>query len=389
MKFKFDSVIRQGMICIFILVASTIVPRLLLIMNAPSIYFFDSYAYVSEAIDFASSGTLQYRVGLPFIFVLGSLLKVLGSLLGAVLVSQLFMLFLSVLLVAITYLLGMEMSGRTFALLASLLAAFESYFLSFSIVPHNDVFAITMGLIAFYLATLSKKFYYILSPFFFYLAVFTRPEFYPVFGVPIIVFYFYKNLKTSLRQNIAILVFIISLYILPFAWAYSVAQAWTRFTIIEKFILFLKPDLLAIAIESTFTFYNHPLLNQVFSVLFMLGIVMCLANPCLSSVTIKRKEGLPRISIRFKNSKSIRNILKSDGAMIAFCLGLIFAIYMVTLTVYGFGYVIVDGTLEIIPWLSERYLILPRLLISFPLAYPISLVARRFYVKIAHKDQNH
>ena len=390
MKVKFDSVvIRQDVICILALASLTIALRLLLIIDAPSIYFFDSYAYLNEAIDFASNGTLNYQVGLPFIFVLGCLLKVFGSLLGTVLVLRLFMLFLSVLLVAITYLLGMKMSESIFALLASLLVAFEPYFLSFSIVPHNDIFAITMGLLAFYFATSSKKFCYILSPVFFYLAIFTRPEFYPVFGVPIIVLYLYKGLITGLRESISTVAFIIFLYIIPFLGFYSVAQAWTRFTVIEKFILFLKPSLLAITIESAFTFYDQLILNQVFSMLFILGMVVCLTNLCLDSVTIKRKGVLSLISIRFKNSKSIRNILKSSGAMIAFCLALVFIIHIITLTVYALGYVIVDGTLEIIPSLPERYLILSRLLINFPLAYLISLATRRFYVKIARKDHNH
>ena len=385
LKFRFNRPCapKQDIICLLILLSSTISTRLILIANAPFVYFFDSYAYVGEAIDFVNSGILQYQVGLPFVLVLGTLLKIFGFLLGAKMVSQLFMSIVSVLIVAITYLLGMKMSGRTFALLASLLVAFEPYFLAFSIVPHNDVFAIGMGLIAFYFVILSKKFCYILSPIFFYLAIFTRPELYPIFGVPIVVFHLYKSSKTGLRQNIPILMFIIAVYVLPFAWVYSLMPTYTRFTIIERFILFLKPGLLAIAIGSTFTFYNYLFLDQVFSMLFVLGTVMCLANLCSSSFAIERKKSLLRISIKFKKGRSVRSILKSDGAMIAFCLGLIFAIYVVTITVYGFGYVIDNGTIKIIPRLPERYLILPRLLISFPLAYPISLVARRFYVKIA------
>ena len=47
------------------------------------------------------------------------------------------------------------------------------------------------------------------------------------------------------------------------------------------------------------------------------------------------------------------------------------------------GYIIVDGTITVNQWLPDRYLILPRLLIVYPLAYIFTKVVKKVQTNIA------
>jgi len=90
-------------------------------------------------------------------------------------------------------------------------------------------------------------------------------------------------------------------------------------------------------------------------------------------------------SIRYKKNKTIKDIFLSDRVIVAFCLLLVFVIHIIVLTVYGYGYVIVDGKLIITQWIPDRYLILPRLLLSYPFACVLSVVIQKVYAEIVHK----
>lgn len=354
-------------------------------MNAPFIYYFDSYAYMRKAIDFFSQETIQFGAGIPFVAALGILFSVFGNILGAASVSRLLMLLTTALLVYVMYSFGLKMSGKIFGFLAALFAIFEPYFLSFSIVPHNDVFAIATGLAALYFATSDKKSRLILSLMFFYFAVLTRPEFYLTLVIPIFAFYLYKGLKIRTIRAAIPLIFGIIVYVLPSIWLYIVARAATRFDIIEKFSLFLTPELVTKTLDLSFRFYDQWFLNRVVFVFVGLGMLVGLLNIIAQFVSFE-KVG-KTFSIRYRKDKSIKDVFLSDRVMVTFCLLLVFVTYIVVLTAYGYGYVIVDGKLIIIQSIPERYLILPRLLLSYPFACVLSIVIRKVYAEIVHKKE--
>lgn len=355
-----------------------------MIINAPFVYHFDSYTYISKAIDLSSRGEIQFGVGTPFVMCLGVLLYIFGSTFGAIMVSRLLMLLMSALLVCVIYLFGFRMSGKILGFTASLIAIFEPTFLKYSIVPHTEVFAITIGLAALYLATSKNmRFRYILSPIFFYISVFTRPEFFVVFVFPILVFSLFKHLKVVSIRTMIKFVFFSSLFVLPSIWVSIVYPTVTRFGIIEKFSLFLKPDLLKLTLESLFELYDQPFLNQIFFAIVGLGIGLALFNIVAQFIGFERRS--KTFSIKRKKNKSFKDIFLLDRKMVAFCLFLLFFTHIIVITVYGYGYVIVDGTLIIRRWSPERRLILTRLLLSYPLAYVLSMVVQGVYGEVVRE----
>jgi len=370
-----------GITPIFVLLSLTIATRLLLTINAPIMYHFDSYGYISKAIDLSSRGEIQLSVGMPFVIFLGVPFYIFGSTLGVILVSRILMVLLSTLLIYVIYLLGLRMSGKLLGFIAALLAIFEPFFLSYSIVPHNDIFVVALALVAVYFVTSKTRVSTVLALVFTYIVIFTRPEFLVVLAIPMLVFYFLKLSKAVSVRAIINFVLLSSLYISPFIWVSSVYPTVTRFSVIEKFTLFLRPDLLKLTLESLFKFYDQEFLNQIFFALFGLGIGLALLNT-LGKFIVFEKRG-KAFSIRQKKDKSIREVLLSDRAMVTFCLFLLSLIHIVILTVYGYGYFIVDGTLTIVTWFPERYLILTRLLLSYPLAYVLSIVVQEVYAKVA------
>jgi len=378
---------RQDIPYILILLSLTIITRLLLIMNAPFVYHIDSYAYMSKAIDFASKGAIQFEIGMPFIFFLGSFFKIFGFALGVgpILVSRFLMLLMASLLVLLMYLFGLRMSGRMLGFSAALLAVFEPYFLSYSIVPHIDVFAITMGMIALYFARAGNKSRYILAPIFFYLAAASKVELYLALIIPILIFSFYKKSKIRSIRGMITIVLVIFVYVLPAIWMYP-RTVLGRFSVIERFSLFLKPELLKVTLDSSFGLYDQPFLNQVFFGLVGAGLALGLLNIISKFISFGGRGRA--FLIRYKRNRNIRDILNSDKIRIALCLFLFFVIHFIILTTYGFGYVVTDETITITPNLPERYLILPRLLMSYPLVYPLSLITKKACACMANKKKD-
>lgn len=402
---RFMRISKLDFVCILLLLLATIITRLLLMLNTPSFYAQDAYLYLGEARDFASSGVIQFRMGMPFVLFLGAFLKIFGPVFGEILASRLFMLIPSSLLVISLYLLGLRMSGRLLGLLAALAATFEPYCLEYSVVPYTESFAISMGLMALYFATSDKKLQFILSPILFYLAIFTRFELYLPLLISILIFHFYKELKIGLKQGatpslITSFVLTIFVYLLPFMGLYQFVQSWGAFGLVERFALFLKPELLRITIESSFRFYNQQFLNQAIYVIVGLGIALALLNIIAEAKFEKTGKTFPiPIAIQYKRAEGIKSTLFSDNVMTAFCLVSFFVIYIVVLTVFGFRYEwafyvsssdmanlsILSKALIIIPRLHVRYLILPRLLISYPLAYTLSVVGQKVYAEIGRQ----
>ena len=401
---RFRRISKLDVICILLLSTITTIVRLFLIWNAPFMYAQDAYRYLSEARDFASSGTIQFRTGTTFVLFLAAFLKIFGPVLGEIFASRLLMLITSSLLVIILYFFGLRMSGRSLGLLVAIAATFEPIFLEYSIVPYTESFAISMGLIALYFAASDKKLPTILAPIFFYLAILTRLELYFPLLIPILVFCFYKKLKIRSKQGVTrarlITSFVLTtlVYLIPFIGLYQYGLSWGSIGIVERFALFLKPDLLKITVESSFRFYDQQFLNQTIYVFVGLGIALALLN-IVADVKFKKTGKTFPILIRYKRAESIKDALFSDNVVTAFSLFLVFAIYVVFLTVLGFSYEwafyvapsdmanldILSKALIIIPRLHERYLILPRLLISYPLAYTLSVVVQKVYAEIGRQ----
>jgi hypothetical protein len=245
------------------------------------------------------------------------------------------------------------------------------------------VFAIAMGITALYLATSDTKFGYILSPFFYYIAIITRPELSLVLVVPTFLFPIFKLLKTRSVRTVTTFVLSIFVYILPLLWVFNYAQHLTRFGIIEKFTLFLTPELLKKTLAFSLSFYDQSLLNQAVFSFIVLGIVLGLFSIVSQFLSFQKRGSF--CSIKRKKDGNAKKVIFSDRGILAFLLSLVFILDVIVITAYGYGYVIVSGNLEVLDWLPERYLILLRVLMSFPLAYPLSLIIQKFWAELTHE----
>jgi len=386
--------------CIFVLLVATLITRIVLIINTPFLYAQDAYRYLSEAIKFAYNGTIEFKVGMPFIFVLGVFIRLFGPFFGGIYTSRLLMLVASIIIILNIYKFGQKMSCRLLGLLSGLLAIFDPYFLKYSTVPYLEIPSISAGLIALYFIFSDQKLQIILAPIFFYFAVLTRLELYLPLVISIVVAYFYKKWRLLSKQEVrSILYFFfnIAIYILPLIYIYFFARSWGPFSLFQRIILFLTPELLLTTINCLFHFYDQQLLNQVIylSVLAILGLSF------LKTFIRTFFKGNKKKIIFLVQPKMVKNIFFSDNRMIALCLFLVSIIHIFVLTIFAYGYNwafyvalsdmantnILRKAVIITPRLHDRYLILLRLLISFPLAYPLVLLTRNLRIPIVHKNK--
>jgi len=402
-------VTRKDIYCLLILLPITIFVRLLLINQASVIYGQDAYRYLNEAMNFASSGVIQLKAGLPFVFFLGIFLKIFGSMLGTIVASRVFMLSLSALFASTMYLVGSKMAGRIFGIIVALLASLEPISLSYSIVPHNDVFAFTMGLLSLYCAySLGRIRQYVLAPVFSYLAVSTRPEFYLALIVPILVFFVLKvnksDLFTQQKQSMTLkavspILFMIVIYILPSVFMYQYVQPLGRLGIIERLALFLKPELIVNPIHSAIFMLGQQWQDRAIFVLVVVGIISALLTKIIYINLKRHKNSSLLIKLYYHRGKRVKEIFGSYNVKFAVCICLFFVLHVFALTIWGHGYEwafyvddsaitnidILRQALIIIPQLHDRYLIPLRLLVFYPLAYPLSLAVRKAGAFFEHK----
>ena len=102
---------RQTLFCVIILVSVVIFTRIILVSNAPNMYFFDSYGYVNRALDFVHNGQINFGVGMPFILSLSFFLKLFSGLAPSTIIVQSVMVSFSVMTVLILYLIGKKCLG--------------------------------------------------------------------------------------------------------------------------------------------------------------------------------------------------------------------------------------------------------------------------------------
>jgi hypothetical protein len=395
--------LRIEIVCIIVVVVATLLARLFLIGKAPFVYGQDAYNYINSASSFASTGKFSFEAGFPFIVILGAFLRFFNSIATPIIASRVFMLINSSLLAVLCYLIGSKMCGRLFGIIAALVITFEPYFLTFSIVAYNNVFAVSAGLFAFYfLLTNNKLLKYILAPLFFYLGVFTRPDLYFALILPIIAIHLWSQTRTSKEQprryRLTLMWSSFALiYFIPALVLYYFIQPYGRIGIIERIAVFLRPDLINTVITASFSFSPNLFLNQLSILLVALGLfLLMLKTTVVEASFVRDKSNHLRLTFRTKSLSVLRRTILSSKSLVAFCLLLAFFMEVFALTLWGFNYTwaftvdnqtlsnvaILKQAIVIIPQLHERYAIFPMLIIAFPLAYPLYFTIEKIVVKI-------
>jgi len=336
------------------------------------LYFFDAYAYLNKAIMLANNGELSFSVGFPFILVLGSSIKILNPIIGAIEASRISTIGCSLLLIYILYRFGEIIAGKTFGIIAASLAAFEAYFISFSIVPHNDIFAITFGLLTLWFARSSSKYRFLYCPFLFFITVLTRPEFYAVFLIPLIVLLIHKEKKNGPKKQIALTSYVFLIYILPFAVVYTnIIGSYTRFGLLERFSLFPIPELLINTVQNVLTFSGNFFANLVCMALLTVSVFMLILN--LVKIVRKRetRRKIPN-ELKINTLENKKTIFWSCEPWLTLSFLILFIIDILVLTVYAYSYRIINDAIQVSFILAPRYMILPQLILAYILAYPLS-----------------
>jgi hypothetical protein len=314
---------------------------------------------MNQAINLSSNGAMNIQVGTPFVIYLGVFYYLLGHFLGIFLATRISMIFLSGLIVILLYLFAMRIGGRIFGFLSVLFIIFEPLFITYSTVPHNDIFAIAMLLLSLYFLTSERTLLRYLSPVFFYMAIFTRAE-YTITVIPIGIFLIINFFQVPLRKAITKFFIPALLYAAPIIALFSYVQTFTRYTLWEKFSLFVTPSQLRNTFTLALSISNNPFVDLIFSITIFGTFIFVITRFAYYILQTKK------LSVNRYHSLSL-------------LLFLIFLFHLIAITAYGYGYTIVNGNLQISNWLTERYLIFPQLLLSFLIAYPLSLSAERVY----------
>lgn len=350
--------------------------RVYLILNCPTIYFFDAYTYLDGALKLLNNGSANFSIGFPFLFALAGAIKTLSPILGVIDAARIFSLGCSLLIIYLLYRFGEIIGGKVLGTLIAIVASFEPYFISYSIVPHNDVFTIMVALLTLWLARSNWRYRFVICPILFFSAVFTRPEFYVVFIIPLILLLSHRLRSHNLKKKSIFVVYLTTIYILPFVFLFFlIVESYTRFSIVERIMLFPAQELLINTAKNIFVFSGNFLVNLAFVLLPVITVVMLILRT-VTSVEIIPTKRVP-IAVRLNSLEELKRVLCSYNMILILSFLVAFVVALAIVTVYAYSYKIVDGEILVNFSLTPRYIILPRIFLAFAFAYPFTWVIQK------------
>ncbi|MFX0132591.1 MAG: hypothetical protein ACFFDN_02975 [Candidatus Hodarchaeota archaeon] len=415
-KILFVKFSKLDYMCLLILGIITIIIRLIIIMKAPFIYAQDAYRYIDDARDFASSGMLPFGTGMTFVIVLGCFFKVLNPFFKEIFTARILVLFFSVTSVFSIYLIGWKFSGRVFGLLVAFFASIEPYFLKYSIVPYTEYFTITLALLCLFLINIEKKYVDILMLILIYILIFLRFEIYLSIFIPLLFMHLQRDIKLFMHHNkknniinkCIKICFYFLMYFLPLIgfihyWSYI-----KPFNIINNFLIFFKLYIIKFTLNSIFSFYENNSLNLIICFFAGIGAFFMLLN-YFEKYKLESKN-----TLKFKNieNKFFLNIIvklskhKKDSKPYLNILFFIFMFFIMNIIIitllqinYDWNYYIplsdinnldvLRTAIKIKNKLHDRYLIVPRLLMNYPITYCIYFILKKsFLIKLRNLKFN-
>lgn len=355
-----------------LLAVITISSRVVLILQIPStMFFYDSYNYFIQASDFISFGQVS-STDPAFSILLGLWIAAFGFLSEPLIVAR----FLNIALALITsffmFNLGKKFLGEDFAFISTILIMIEPIFLSFSITTHNDVFAMLNVVVSLSWALSQRRIFYVVGvPITFILAVLSKPFLYIVLGIPLILIYAHRIVKSnkSKRFKLAILLSILILYssapFFPSAQQYYYKQ--TRFDPIAKATIFLRPDIIRFVIDKTFLFTDIYFIDLSLQMLFIIGTLL-IFNTFLT---------------RLKRNKNASN--QETIQFLPLFMLILVSLSILVFSITAIPYQIISGTVIPILDMNRRYVLWPRVailwIVTFALWKIISTIIRHQAVR--------
>lgn len=346
-------------------------------------YHIDSYTYYFEAKTITEDPQ-QSSIN-PFIILLSFLQQLMESFPNTIFAVRIANVFFSFLLVAFLYLITRRILNPLASLGVVTMTSFTPIFLTYSIVLHNDIFALAMGFVSVYFSLKPRLTNIIIALIFLSIASLTRFDIYFLFLIPFLINlirYLTKKLYTifnssllvhytsiqkishfrenrSLGTLLIISVCVVIFIVIPFLIGQDYYFSITRFDPIERLSLFLTYDSISMVWTDSVDVTDDDFLNKLFLALLFLSTIFLLS----------------------KNYKNILQILKlnyrfrvGDYAMVYVII--IFVISVISNSIFHIGYTIVGDFVLINDRISDRYLLVTQLLLIYGFAFTMLLLVR-------------
>jgi hypothetical protein len=316
----------------------------------------DSYIYVYTAISIAE-GSGEFSIS-PFINIMSFVIQLLGNSGDIILSLRIMNIAFSIQLIIFIFLIARRIFNPIFSVFTALMALFLPLFQSYAITLHNDIFAVSMGFTSLYFILKPKLVNVILATLFFFLAILTRPDAFPIFVIPLLIGTFiWIRKKTGWNLHPLLIGIII---IIPIGIAYIAMQDYyystTRFNPLEKIILFLRPAVIKTIWEDSIAITGNDLLDTLYPLLILTGILV--------SIFIHKAKILHIFRLRRYKFK--------EADIVALYLTFAFIASLVGLIVFHVVYSIVNDEIIINYKITTRYFIPIQLFMVYGFTYAFS-----------------
>ena len=336
---------------------------LLLFNSGKAMFNIDSYTYLSTAISIAK-GSSEYSAS-PFLNILSLAIKVLANSHTGLLILPLRVLniIFAVQLVLFIYLIARKIFDHFISTLTALMALFLPLFQSYSITLHNDIFAVSMGFASLYFIMKLKPANIAVATAFFIISILTRYDMLPIFVIPFVfgVITFIRN-KTGWNLH-PISTGLIAVLLIEIA--YIAAQGYyhsiTRFNPVERFIVFVRPDIIQMVLKSSIAITGNELLDNIYFGFIIFGIFLFIFVHRAKFLAILRS----------------REYKLKEADTTALYLTFAFFTSFVSLVAFHVNYSIVDDKIVFNPVITPRYFIPIQLFMMYGFTFALSSYSLR------------
>jgi Dolichyl-phosphate-mannose-protein mannosyltransferase len=349
-------------IVVFLGVVSFSTLFFLLVNSGKAMFNIDSYTYLSTAVSIAK-GSSEYSAN-PFINIISLAIKVSTNLhIESLLPLRILNIVFAVQLVVLIYLIARKIFDHFFSTLTAVMALFLPLFQSYSITLHDDIFAISMGFASLYFIMKPKLANIVLATAFFTISILTRYDMLPIFVIPFVfgIVTFIRN-KTGWNLNpISSGLIVILLIEIAYIAAQGYYHSITRFNPLERFIVFVRPDIIQLALKNSIAITGNQLLDNIYLGSIIFGISLFIFVHRAKLVAILR-------------SKEYR-LKEVDTA--AVYLTFAFLTSFISLVAFHINYSIVDDKVVFNPVITPRYFIPVQLFMVYAFTFTFSSYSLR------------
>jgi Dolichyl-phosphate-mannose-protein mannosyltransferase len=331
---------------------------LFLLVYGKTMFNIDSYTYLYTAVSIAKgSGESSFS---PFINIMALVIRLLGNSDDLILPLRIMNIIFSVQLIIFIFLIARKIFNVVFSAFTALMALFLPLFQSYAITLHNDIFAASMGFTSLYLIIKPKLVNLLLATLFFFLAILTRPDTFPIYIIPLllgITIWIRKSTGWNVHPIFTAMIIVIVIGVV-YIGMQNYYYSTTRFNPIQKFVLFIRLDTLRAIWESSVAITGNDLLDTFYPYIIAIGMSL--------SIFIHRAKIL--------NIFRLRAYKFEEADLVALYLTFGFITCLVSLIIFHIPYTIVNNQIIVDYNISPRYFIPIQLFMVYAFVYALSVI---------------